>query len=238
MGVWIETQQLKVSTQLWVSHPSWVCGLKHTEEEIVNLIKSVTPFVGVWIETTPRPWLSLPRRSHPSWVCGLKLWRRWEHRGRKRSHTLRGCVDWNTMKSTPAGILLCHTLRGCVDWNFFCHIITECLKSHTLRGCVDINEWIKCRLIWMKSGLSEFPTDHSMCCFSGKNAEQRGEMLWSWCYYLCGVLCKIYLRYMFRLFQLSDSVPSLAGFVSFSHHIRLLRPSQPSHSAIAFDSFG
>ena len=124
-----------------------------------------------------------------------------------------------------------------MDWNFFCHIITECLKSHTLRGCVDINEWIKCRLIWMKSGLSEFPTDHSMCCFSGKNAEQRGEMLWSWCYYLCGVLCKIYLRYMFRLFQLSDSVPSLAGFVSFSHHIRLLQPPQPSHSANAFDSF-
>lgn len=28
-----------------------------------------------------------------------------------------------------------------------------------------------------KSGLSEFPTDHSTWCFRGKNAEQRGEML-------------------------------------------------------------
>lgn len=42
---------------------------------------------------------------------------------------------------------------------------------------------------------------------------------------------------MFRLFQLSDSVPSLAGFVSFSHRIRLHQPPQPSHSANAFDSF-
>ena len=53
-----------------VSHPVWVCGLKH------NLI--------VVIESSSR--------SHPVWVCGLKhktiaLCEGW------LSHTLYGCVD-------------------------------------------------------------------------------------------------------------------------------------------------
>ena len=34
-----------------MSHPSWVCGLKHN-----NALDRVAP-----------------RASHPSWVCGLKL---------------------------------------------------------------------------------------------------------------------------------------------------------------------
>ena len=52
------------------SHPSWVCGLKH------SLHKRVI----------------YPCKSHPSWVCGLKphlVGAVWYLVG----HTLRGCVD-------------------------------------------------------------------------------------------------------------------------------------------------
>ena len=36
-------------------------------------------------------------RSHPSWVCGLKL-TRIKINLLKLSHTLRGCVDWNSAR--------------------------------------------------------------------------------------------------------------------------------------------
>ena len=38
---------------LFVSHPSWVCGLKLAYQKICNDHYQVTPFVGVWIETFP-----------------------------------------------------------------------------------------------------------------------------------------------------------------------------------------
>ena len=121
------------------SHPSWVCGLKpnsticnsnrllcHTLRGCVDwnltsytrsLVICVTPFVGVWIETAE--WLirtGKQQKSHPSWVCGLKLDARRllaHHCG----HTLRGCVDWNTVSTNNADATVSHTLRGCVDWN-------------------------------------------------------------------------------------------------------------------------
>ena len=34
-----------------MSHPSWVCGLKHDSFYEGWLAPRVTPFVGVWIET-------------------------------------------------------------------------------------------------------------------------------------------------------------------------------------------
>lgn len=55
-------------------------------------------------------------------------------------------------------------------------------------------------------------------------------MLQSWCYYLCGVSCKIYSGYMI-------TSPTSIRFVSFSLLIRLLQPSHSSPSAIVFDSF-
>ena len=55
------------------SHPTWVCGLKPLLSFFLRLGK-VTPYVGVWIET---PW----------YLLYLFL---------PGSHTLRGCVDWNT----------------------------------------------------------------------------------------------------------------------------------------------
>ena len=53
-----------------MSHPTWVCGLKH------HIVAKNT----------------IDEKSHPTWVCGLK------HTARCRldgyaSHTLRGCVD-------------------------------------------------------------------------------------------------------------------------------------------------
>ena len=95
VGVWIETQLLKRPRHCKKSHPSWVCGLKHTFIAFDFNTSAVTPFVGVWIETvstmscrkksrvTPfvGVWIEtlyLLQRyefslSHPSWVCGLKL---------------------------------------------------------------------------------------------------------------------------------------------------------------------
>ena len=35
-----------------VSHPSWVCGLKHFNYLRSDYWHLVTPFVGVWIETS------------------------------------------------------------------------------------------------------------------------------------------------------------------------------------------
>ena len=34
-----------------MSHPVWVCGLKHTTLNILSIDTSVTPCMGVWIET-------------------------------------------------------------------------------------------------------------------------------------------------------------------------------------------
>ena len=44
-------------------------------------------------------------------------------------------------------------------------------------------------------------------------------------------------RFMFLLLQLSHSSPSVIGFDSFGHRIRLLRSLHSTPSAIAFDSF-
>ena len=96
------------------SHPSWVCGLKHTQQSVRLQRHIVTPFVGVWIETcsttatsgrkTVTPfvgvWIETSRNtklcdllmSHPSWVCGLKLLFAYDLQIRF-CHTLRGCVD-------------------------------------------------------------------------------------------------------------------------------------------------
>ncbi len=100
------------------SHPTWVCGLKQTSNPPLPLLRVVTPYVGVWIETCPRSlspvrwivtpyvgvWIETPspmavmcwRVSHPTWVCGLKR-AYYQYITLNHSHTLRGCVDWNTI---------------------------------------------------------------------------------------------------------------------------------------------
>ena len=98
------------------SHPAWVCGLKHKLSSIFAFVIVVTPCVGVWIETLS------------------------ERKDKFRSgHTLRGCVDWNSMTKGTGGTIIRHTLRGCVDWNKSTAISRQPKRSHTLRGCVDWN---------------------------------------------------------------------------------------------------
>ena len=56
----------------------------------------VTPCVGVWIETDGLSVFITYNESHPAWVCGLKP--DWTAGNSARwCHTLRGCVDWNTI---------------------------------------------------------------------------------------------------------------------------------------------
>ena len=60
----------KYQEYISMSHPTWVCGLKQAMM-LLRLISSVTPYVGVWIETCTFPL-----------VREIVI-----------SHTLRGCVD-------------------------------------------------------------------------------------------------------------------------------------------------
>ena len=120
------------------SHPAWVCGLKPYKIRAWFLL-FVTPCVGVWIET-----------HQDRLMSGM------------RSHTLRGCVDWNSntliqlqgdTKSHPAWVCGLKRLLG--HSNGFSQPVTPCvgvwietkiqvwgwsgIESHTLRGCVDWN---------------------------------------------------------------------------------------------------
>ena len=73
--------------------------------------------------------------SHPAWVCGLKQLFPTVFSGTK-SHTLRGCVDWNWCKKPQESRHLCHTLRGCVDWNSLWTMISlTCVASHPAWVC-------------------------------------------------------------------------------------------------------
>ena len=137
VGVWIETNRVYNLT----------------------LMDKVTPCVGVWIETAQYAIANLCQESHLAWVCGLKLIFN-NYLYHNHSHTLRGCVDWNTEGRGTAEFLYRHTLRGCVDWNphdlkrtgviavtpcvgvwieTFLDLLLSYSRGHTLRGCVDWN---------------------------------------------------------------------------------------------------
>ena len=160
VGVWIETLRWYLPGTSHLSHPAWVCGLKHRMCTPTQIWK-VTPCVGVWIETTVSPlfgyltpvtpcvgvWietkiilsyrLSSPT-SHPAWVCGLKPITRvlWKY---SMSHTLRGCVDWNIRTMTA---MYPYVVTPCVGvWIETTRSANFSFKSpcHTLRGCVDWN---------------------------------------------------------------------------------------------------
>ena len=74
VGVWIEISSYCFRGNNIVSLPSWECGLKYCEKEVID-----------------NDW-----RSLPSWECGLKSWsvrRNWKY---QHSRSLRGSVDWNS----------------------------------------------------------------------------------------------------------------------------------------------
>ena len=119
------------------SHPAWVCGLK-PQDVMLESVLQVTPCVGVWIET---------------WGGNGIRWNR-------KSHTLRGCVDWNPIKSVHDSSSLSHPAWVCGLKRIRTDLCLECgvtpcvgvwietqihsssckvIRSHTLRGCVDWN---------------------------------------------------------------------------------------------------
>ena len=159
MGVWIETLFICTSRPRAGSHPTWVCGLK---------LKNVE-------------YGKEKAMSHPTWVCGLKQW--WgEHVYRqpvtpyvgvwietsiiiffkvRKSHTLRGCVDWNNVIGKKRCGVWSHPTWVCglklsnlplmrmaskvtpyvgvwieTPWYLLYLFLPG---SHTLRGCVDWN---------------------------------------------------------------------------------------------------
>ena len=117
VGVWIETR--------WTS-----CH---------NYNPPVTPCVGVWIETDGLSVFITYNESHPAWVCGLKQVNDSFKQCRNRSHTLRGCVDWNRkIPHNGKQKHQCHTLRGCVDWNIQ---ILNWLMLYLVTPCVGV--WIE-----------------------------------------------------------------------------------------------
>ena len=73
VGVWIETYLAAHPVTAFLSHPAWVCGLKRKTSRSPILLYG----------------------SHPAWVCGLKL-KTYCTIFYYLSHTLRGCVDWNS----------------------------------------------------------------------------------------------------------------------------------------------
>ena len=56
-----------------MSHPMWVRGLKHVDNELsrIEIIKSHPMWVR-GLKLTFTPWYSDVRASHPMWVRGLK----------------------------------------------------------------------------------------------------------------------------------------------------------------------
>ena len=76
-----------------MSHPAWVCGLKHQNGKSKSSSDTVTPCVGVWIETL-RAFISSSR--HEVTPC-VGVWIETVYEGTndggKWGHTLRGCVD-------------------------------------------------------------------------------------------------------------------------------------------------
>ena len=117
VGVWIETSLERYDCTLVCVTPFVGVWIETLYKVDAPLWGSVTPFVGVWIETQNH-WVyqKTDAESHPSWVCGLKQdWCFWLCYS--WSHTLRGCVDWNSIPRSITISIRRHTLRGCVDWN-------------------------------------------------------------------------------------------------------------------------
>ena len=97
VGVWIETKTNSTRRLPYVVTPCVGVWIETNMLPIDIHGEFVTPCVGVWIETSVTVTLLSCKRSHPAWVCGLKQVFRHLYCFARR-HTLRGCVDWNTLR--------------------------------------------------------------------------------------------------------------------------------------------
>ena len=95
VGVWIETQQVRLSQKPLVGHTLRGC----VDWNILSIL------------------MILVQRSHTLRGCVDWNLRDANNKCPAVCHTLRGCVDWNHIINAEEQQELCHTLRGCVDWN-------------------------------------------------------------------------------------------------------------------------
>ena len=161
MGVWIETD-LCGNVPSWkaghtlrgcvdwnihlldrfdclMSHPSWVCGLKHSNIDDGDDVFGHTLRGCVDWNLLSYWWVSSGRESHPSWVCGLKQVNNVIEMSKEVTPFVGVWIETKDIVEYSAGVC-CHTLRGCVDWNSELISDLQCRDSHTLRGCVDWNK--------------------------------------------------------------------------------------------------
>ena len=138
-GAWIETSIILIGqTELGVSHPTRVRGLKQRHRDFVfdvdtshptrvrglkqltrgtlERLRDVAPHAGAWIETTNSDQLpSISMTSHPTRVRGLKPKRVRSHESPfpVAPHAGAWIETQRSSGSRQAG--LCRTPRGCVD---------------------------------------------------------------------------------------------------------------------------
>ena len=98
-----------------MSHPSWVCGLKHTFWRNAETINMSHPSWVCGLKHRDNLKTLQGLKSHPSWVCGLKL-----------SSLLITAIE---CRVTP--------FVGVWIETFLLVPLLSTLHSHTLRGCVD-----------------------------------------------------------------------------------------------------
>ena len=102
VDAWIETLYMALYFSLYLSHPSWMRGLKPEHRDFAKAEQVVASLVDAWIETSPFSSVSVPREvaslvdawietylikaslsrffsSHPSWMRGLKLFVKLKH---------------------------------------------------------------------------------------------------------------------------------------------------------------
>ena len=72
VGVWIETHNIEAAIIGILSHPSWVCGLKHDHLHRCTPASQSHPSWVCGLKPCNAGRCSGNRGSHPSWVCGLK----------------------------------------------------------------------------------------------------------------------------------------------------------------------
>ena len=76
------------------SHPTWVCGLKHSFEPLSYTgYGNVTPYVGVWIETTITSSFAASTIVTPYVGVWIETMEASSYTKAIMCHTLRGCVD-------------------------------------------------------------------------------------------------------------------------------------------------
>ena len=190
-----------------MSHPAWVCGLKHHWSTSLSHRSShtlrgcvdwnvlplrepcrilVTPCVGVWIETSTWPLTDrMLKRSHPAWVCGLKHVCLAYFGCQIGSHPAWVCglkrrlieIFTDKGESHPAWVCGLKPSSGTTGGWSLCH---------TLRGCVDWNQQLGVSVMGRSGhtlrGCVDWNSDSNIDTLAVDSHTLRGCVDWnSWC---------------------------------------------------------